>query len=206
MRTAAPAGDPRADAALERPGDAIVVVDGFLSPVECRSLLDEQARGEWVDSVVANAVGGAMHGGGRHSDSLVLPGYGATAARLLCGIEQRLQAAFGVAPSHLEPWQMTRYRRGGVYDYHVDCGVPHPSGERERTILIVLEPPVRGGATHFRALRRTVRPLAGRLVVWRNLLPSGRCNHAMVHSGRPVWQGTKTILTTWEHPRPYRDA
>lgn len=206
MKPATAAEDLRVDAARVCAGDAIVVVDDFLSPAECRRLLGEQARGEWVDSVVANAVGGAMHGGGRHSDSLVLPGYGAAAARLLRGIEQRLQAMFGIAPPNLEPWQMTRYRRGGAYDYHVDCGVPHPSGERERTILVVLAPPVRGGATHFRALRRTIRPLAGRLVVWRNLLPGGRCDHAMIHSGRPVWQGTKTILTTWAHPRPYRDA
>jgi prolyl 4-hydroxylase len=108
----------------------------------------------------------------------------------------------------LEPWQMIRYRRAGAYDYHLDCGAwsGHPSGERAQTVMLILEQPKRGGATHFRALARTIRPLAGRLVVWRNLLPNGACNHAMIHSGRPVWQGRKTILITWERQHPYIDC
>lgn len=185
--------------------DGILVVDDFLSPADCAHMLEEQAHGEWIDSVVANASGGAMRGGGRYSDSLVLSGYSGRADALLRRIERRLAQLAGIRPAHLEPWQMTRYRRGERYDYHVDCGIRHPSGERMRTILIVLEQPACGGATHFRALGRTVRPCAGRLVVWSNLLPNGRCNHAMIHAGRPVWQGRKTILTTWEHVRPYPD-
>jgi prolyl 4-hydroxylase len=100
---------------------------------------------------------------------------------------------------------MSRYRRGDIFDYHLDCGSwsEHPSGERRRTILIVIEAPLRGGATHFRALNQTIQPHLGRLVVWRNLLPTGNCNHAMIHSGRAVWQGQKTILTTWERERPF---
>lgn len=185
--------------------DGILVIDDFLSPAECARMLEEQTRGQWVDSVVANASGGAMSGGGRYSDSLVLSAYSGRADALLRRIERRLAELAGMHPAHLEPWQMTRYRRGDRYDYHVDCGIRHPSGERVRTILIVLEQPARGGATHFRALGRTVRPCAGRLIVWSNLLPNGRCNHAMIHAGRPVWQGRKTILTTWEHVRPYSD-
>ena len=188
------------------PHDGILVVDDFLPAADCARLLDEQKRGQWIDSVVANAGGGAMTGGGRHSESLVLSGYSGRADALLRRIERRLAQLAGIRPTHLEPWQMTRYRRGERYDYHVDCGVRHPSGERVRTILIVLEQPARGGATHFRALGRTVRPCVGRLVAWSNLLPNGRCNHAMIHSGRPVWQGRKTILTTWEHVRPYTDS
>lgn len=187
------------------PHDGILVFDDFVSPAECARMLEEQTRGQWIDSVVANANGGAMSGGGRYSDSLVLDGYSGRADALLRNIERRLAHSVGIRPAHLEPWQITRYRRGDRYDYHVDCGIRHPSGERVRTILIVLEQPARGGATHFRALQRTVRPCAGRLIVWSNLLPNGRCNHAMIHAGRPVWQGRKTILTTWEHVRPYPD-
>jgi prolyl 4-hydroxylase len=43
----------------------------------------------------------------------------------------------------------------------------------------------------------------GRLLVWNNLLPNGNCNHAMVHAGLPVTDGSKTILTTWERERRY---
>ncbi|WP_161963587.1 2OG-Fe(II) oxygenase [Xanthomonas arboricola] len=183
--------------------DRIIVVNDFLSPLQCQHLLGEQDSGEWIASTVARGNGSTVTGGGRKSDSLVLPGNARIAHPLLRDIEGRLQAMFGVRPAHLEPWQMTRYRRGDAYDYHLDCGVQHPSGERKRTLLIVLEQPARGGATHFRALNRSIKPLVGRFVLWRNLLPNGRCNHAMIHAGRPVWQGCKTILTTWEHLRPY---
>jgi prolyl 4-hydroxylase len=187
-------------------GKTITVVDGFLSLADCRRMLNETTSGEWVGSAVAHPNGGStIATGGRRSDSLVLPAYSDWAEAQLRGIEGRLAAMFGVQSRKLEPWQMIRYRRGDFYDYHVDCGAwsRHPSGERNRTILIVIEQPSSGGAIHFRALRQTIRPHTGRLVVWRNLLPSGMCNYAMIHSGRPVWQGRKTILTTWERQRPH---
>ena len=188
--------------------DRIAVVDAFLTPGECRLLRDESERGAWVASRV-DRIGGrdadAAGNGGRNSLSLALPAYSDAAQTCLSDIERRLQVAFGLRPRHLEPWQMTRYRRGDGYGYHIDGGAwaRHPAGERARTILIVLESPTRGGATHFRALGTTIRPLVGRLIVWRNLLPTGHCDHAMIHAGRTVWQGRKTILTTWEHERPF---
>lgn len=188
--------------------NAVVAIENFLSLDECQRLLDASTCGEWTLSEVAH-IGGRYRNAasGRRSDSLVLPAFGQRAASVLGRINRRLNRAFGIQVSHLEPWQMVRYRHGDTYDYHLDAGAwrRHPSGERHRTILIVLERPIRGGATHFRALNQTFLPEIGRLLVWKNLLPTGKCNHAMIHSGRPVWQGRKTILTTWEHERPYID-
>ena len=194
------------EAAIGANDELVVVVDDFLPPTDCRRLLSEAHAGKWVGSAVMAANGtSTIAAGGRRSDSLVLPAYGKWAAAKLRTIELELAARFGIEQYNLEPWQMIRYRRGDWFDYHLDCGAwaGHPSGERRRTVLIVLEQPSRGGATHFRALAKTLRPLTGRLIVWRNLLPTGKCNHAMIHSGRPVWQGRKTILTTWERQRPY---
>jgi prolyl 4-hydroxylase len=141
----------------------------------------------------------------RRSMSLHLPAFRRLASNQLEAVEARLSAQFFISANRLEPWQMTRYRRGDGFDYHLDCGshAGHLTGERVRTILIVIEEPAQGGATHFRALRTNVRPRLGRLLVWNNLLPTGRCNHAMIHAGRPVWRGRKTILTTFEHELPY---
>ena len=192
--------------ALGAADNTITIVDDFVSPADCRRMLEEVMRGEWIGSTVAGARGGSVaRSRGRRSSSLVLPAYSEWAQAWLREIERRLAATLAIEPRNLEPWQMTRYRRADGYDYHLDCGdwARDPSGERRCTILIVLEQPTRGGATHFRALRRTIRPVAGRLVVWCNLLPTGRCNHAIIHAGRPVWQGRKTILTTWERQRPY---
>lgn len=188
--------------------ELVTVIDDFLTREDCRRMLAQAERGDWVPSSVAMAPGTMADGDGRHSDSLLHPGYGNWAKAKLRKIEARLFQHFAIEPEKLEPWQMTRYRRGDFFDYHLDCGAwaDHPSGERNRTILLVIEQPARGGATHFRALDKTIRPLLGRLIVWRNLLPTGRCNYAMIHSGRPVWQGCKTILTTWERQRPYAHA
>ena len=194
-------------ARAEVPDALITVVDRFVPAGECRRMLDEAMHGEWVRSAVEAPRGHALTDGGRRSDALLLPSYSEWAAAWLRRTERRLATLLQVDPARLEPWQMVRYRRGGFYDYHIDCGAwsRHPSGERARTVLIVLQEPVRGGATHFRALARSIRPATGRLIAWRNLLSTGRCNHAMIHSGRPVWQGCKTILTTWERQRPYVD-
>jgi prolyl 4-hydroxylase len=193
-----------ATAAQDEP---VAVVDDFLSAAECTRLLAQAKAGEWVASSIVEPDGTSrLTGGGRRSGSLILPACSRWATAKLRDVETRLSTRFGIEARNLEPWQFTRYRRGDFFDYHLDCGAwaDHPSGERKRTILIVLEQPLRGGATHFRALGKTIRPLVGRLVVWHNLLPTGRCNYAMIHSGRPVWQGRKTILTTWERQRPYR--
>ena len=186
--------------------NAITVVENFVALADCGRMLEETVCGEWVGSAVAGTRDGfGIRSRERRSASLLIPVYSEWAQAWLRKIERHLAAILAIESRNLEPWQMTRYRRGDAYDYHVDCGnwEGDPSGERRRTVLIVLEQPSRGGATHFRALRQTVPAIAGRLIVWCNLLPTGRCNHAMIHSGRPVWQGRKTILTTWERQRPY---
>lgn len=192
-----------------KPCEPIGVIDGFASAADCSRLIDEETRGAWVRSAVEGEVDWLHRGSGRTSDSLFLPdGFSQWAARWLHRAEHRLVDRLAIRPECLEPWQMTRYRARAAYDYHLDCGAwtAHPSGDRARTLMLILEAPVRGGATHFRALGRTVRPAVGRLVVWYNLLSDGACNHAMIHAGRTVWRGRKTILTTWERQHPYVEA
>jgi prolyl 4-hydroxylase len=187
----------------------VVTVDEFVSLSHCQLMLREAAHGVWVPSGVATVPHdrrrSPSYANGRTSSSLVVVGYSRWMEETLRRIERSLFRVFGIRSRNLEPWQVTRYKRGEAFDYHLDCGAwhAHPSGERSRTILVYLEQPVRGGATDFRALRRRIMPAAGRLVVWNNLLQGGNCNHAMIHAGLPVRQGRKTILTTWERQRRY---
>jgi prolyl 4-hydroxylase len=180
------------------------VIDDFITAGDRRRMLSETARGQWFRSPVETQFG-RVAGAERTSESLIILNYSAWAKDWLQGVEHKLAAILQVDPSRLEPWQIARYRRGGFYDYHLDCGRwgRHPSGERARTLIIVLEAPVRGGATHFRALAQSVLPIAGRLIAWKNLLDTGHCDHSMIHSSRPVWQGRKMILITWERERTY---
>jgi hypothetical protein len=185
----------------------VEVIDEFLSSDECARLAAAAPANCWRPSLsgLPDARSVLSARGGRHSDSVGEGDLDAAGQELLPAIEARLADRCHALVDRFEPWQMSRYRRGDFFDYHLDCGAfgTHPSGERERTFLLVVQAPACGGVTHFRALGVSVRPIAGRLITWRNFLPSGRCNHGMIHSGRPVWQGQKIILTTWQHERPF---
>ena len=189
--------------------DLLISVDRFMPVRICRQLAKIANRTHWSPSTVQSASGPVAQSvstvTGRSSSTLMAADLGAPARRVLSKLEQSLQDAFNIEPANLEPWQLTRYKRGEAFDYHVDCGCwkNDASGERRRTILIYLQRPLRGGATHFRALNLMIQPLEGRLLLWNNLLPNNRCNYAMIHASRPVWQGCKVVLTTWEHVRRY---
>ena len=69
--------------------------------------------------------------------------------------------------------------------------------------MIYLNRPEEGGATRFKAIGKTIRPEAGKLVLWNNLLHDGSPNEATLHQGMKVRRGTKYILTQWYRQRPF---
>jgi prolyl 4-hydroxylase len=189
--------------------DNLLVRDDFLAPAACSRLLSELSRCEWKPSEAALV---SPHGHYRQGSVPARTSLTVAAGKwpprveaILRRIEQLLEKQIGIVIGRLEEWQATRYKKGEKFDFHLDCGCwhKHPAGERRRTILIYLDHPLEGGSTFFRALNREISPVAGRIVVWNNLLPNGNCNHAMVHAGLPVIRGAKTILTTWERQRKY---
>jgi prolyl 4-hydroxylase len=180
----------------------LVVVDHVLPMAWCERIVGNALRGIWAPSTVAY---GQRSRTGRKSLTLRHGEYPAWMMRCLGNLAARLQGMLDIRPQNLEPWQITRYTKGQSFDFHLDCGCwgDDASGERKRTVMLYLEAPKSGGTTLFRALNVEVRPVVGRLLVWNNLLPNGNCNHAMVHAGLPVTDGSKTILTTWERERRY---
>lgn len=203
---AAPAPAPTPAAA----GTGPVWIDGFLAPEQCAAILDELRWAFWTPStVVARAATGGLRARAsamRVSESTHETWFSEPLVAELRALEVRIAAAFGIRPERCEPWQATRYRRGGSFDYHHDSGHwgHEPAGEREWTLLLHLRAPTAGGSTHFRALDVDVPARAGRLVVWRNLLPGGARDPAMLHAGMPVDRGTKTVLVTWARQRDVR--
>jgi prolyl 4-hydroxylase len=197
------------DAAAVLEDQNIVAVDGVLPASICRRIVAGSLAGIWAPSTIAGRGAKQVYGhrpqGGRNSLTLCEHNHPAWMARCLDDLAETLRCSLGIRPRNLEPWQVTRYIKGQWFDFHLDCGCwyDHPSGERKRSVLLYLETPKRGGTTVFRALNVEVKPAAGRLVVWNNLLPNGNCNHAMVHASLPVTEGSKTILTTWERERRY---
>lgn len=190
--------------------DGIGWQEGFLTRKECRVILEELEFALWRDNQVVNL---DEHGEltSFTSDRRISEGTNAEwfSPRLLTRlgrIEQRLLDEFGVEPRFLESWQAVRYRPGGKFSIHHDGGVfgQEPAGERVLTFLIYLREPKEGGETYFPERDLVLRPLAGTLAVWNNLLPDGSRNDDFRHAATPVHRGRKVILTTWSRQRPTR--
>jgi prolyl 4-hydroxylase len=194
--------------ALEKEG--IAVLDGFVSPDECGRILRELEFSHWWDSAVVKYDGDenapAYFSDMRQSQTSGQIWFSDELNACLARIEERLAGLLETSTRHFEEWQATRYGIGDHFDFHVDCGNWENSaaGERKRSIVIYLDTPIRSGETHFRALNRTIPAIAGRVLIWNNLLPTGKCNFAMIHAGLPVEEGTKTVLVSWERERALR--
>jgi prolyl 4-hydroxylase len=188
----------------------VLVVDSFLSEDVCGQILEDLESSYWHSSSVLQLRSGRHYSevreGFRASVTAEQSWFGPKLLRIIGKIERRLATFLCCDPLRLESWQATRYSKGGRFGYHVDGGrwKRSAAGDRRRSYLIYLDTPQKGGETHFRALDITVAPKPGRLVVWENLLPSGQCDHAMIHGGLEVRKGTKTTLVTWERERSLR--
>jgi len=188
----------------------VFVLDSFVSEEMCGQILEELTVSYWHSSTVLRLRQGRHYSEVReHFRASVTAEqcwFGPKLVRIINRIEKRLAILLPCDPRRLEFWQATRYETGGHFDYHIDGGrwKRSAAGDRIRSYLIYLDAPQKGGETHFRALDVTVAPKPGRLVVWENLLPSGQCDHAMIHAGIEVQEGTKTTLVTWERERCLR--
>jgi prolyl 4-hydroxylase len=190
--------------------EGILVVDELVTASACVAMLKELQFAHWGESSVVKYIGDerspAYLSKMRQSQTSGQFWFTEDLNEALALIEAKLADLLRTSPKHFEEWQASRYGVDDKFDFHVDGGNWELSsaGERKRSILIYLDTPLKGGATRFRALNKTIAARAGRGVVWNNLLPTGKCNFAMIHAGLPVDQGTKTILVTWERERQLR--
>ncbi len=190
--------------------DKIAVLDGFITPSECDAVMKELKYTHWADSTIVKYIGDeqspAYYSDARKSQTSGQIWFGDELNVLLANIEEGLVSLLATSRDRLEEWQATQYGKDDHFDYHVDGGnwESTAAGERRRSIILYLDTPMDGGGTRFRALNKTVAAKAGRLLVWNNLLPTGKCDFAMIHAGLPVIEGTKTILVSWERERQLR--
>ncbi|HUE78223.1 MAG TPA: 2OG-Fe(II) oxygenase [Sphingomicrobium sp.] len=129
---------------------------------------------------------------------------------VVAAVDHQIAELLGLPLSHSEPLQGQRYAPGQEFKPHTDTFEPDgadyyehcaDTGQRTWTAMIYLNEPEDGGATRFKVIGKTVRPEAGKLLAWNNLLPSGSPNPATLHQGMKVRRGTKYILTKWFRQR-----
>ena len=127
-------------------------------------------------------------------------------------LEEQLFALNGIDPAHGEPLQGQRYDVGQEFKPHCDyfnpggadwnryCSV---AGQRTWTFMIYLNEVEAGGATRFKALRKTFQPEVGKLLCWNNRRPDQRENPNTIHHGMKVRRGRKYVITKWYREKPW---
>lgn len=94
---------------------------------------------------------------------------------------------YEVGYEYLEPTQLLKYSPGEFYKRHFDTG---PAFPRVISALLYLNDVDDGGETYFTNFDVSVRPRAGRLVIF----PS---NYAYAHEARPPKDGYKYVFVFW---------
>ena len=181
----------------------ILVIDNFLSNIQCKQILKQTTKMLWVSAKVVEENDQHVYSEKTtpYRTNKVLIDYrlNPVLENSIKSISASVSKILKIKKTKFEEWQISKYLTGEKFDFHLDCGCWNKdvAGEREKTVLLYVAAPEKGGETYFRALNHYIRPVAGRLIVWNNLLPNGGCNHGMIHAGLPVKKGIKITLNTW---------
>ena len=119
---------------------------------------------------------------------------------------KRICFLIGMYPANLEPIQIGHYKVGQFYAYHYDAfdkrgiELDNRNGFKQRifTAIIYLNNPLKGGFTRFSNLDIDIKPQLGRVLLFSNVVDfSENLDKDSLHSGLPIDEGEKWILTLW---------
>ncbi|MBX9569614.1 MAG: 2OG-Fe(II) oxygenase [Candidatus Obscuribacterales bacterium] len=125
-------------------------------------------------------------------------------------IDEKISKTLGITRAYSEGIQAQRYDIGQEFKQHTDYFSPQTPeytkyagnrGQRTWTFMVYLNEGMVGGGTKFFALNTTFTPKKGMAVIWNNLTITGAPNPATMHSGLPIEDGHKIIITKWFRER-----
>jgi prolyl 4-hydroxylase len=182
---------------------AIKLIDGFLSPEECKQLI-EISKPKLERSFVVNGKNGFSIDDTRTSTSAHL---GIGNYDLVDKIGKRACKFLGVPDSYLEPIQVVSYKPGQEYKSHYDYFMPDrikfEKSQRTDTLFVYLNDEFEGGATDFPKLDRQIRGKVGQAIWWRNAPDGiGSEDSRLLHGGLPPTSGRKWGCNIWIRDRP----
>ena len=94
----------------------------------------------------------------------------------------------------------TDYFEPSGADYARYCSV---AGQRTWTFMIYLNETETGGATRFKAIKKSFQPETGKMLFWNNRREDGSINPSTIHHGMKVRKGVKYIITKWFREKPW---
>lgn len=190
------------------------VLDDFLTPSECRHLINLAER----EGLKRSRVTDGKLSDGRTSSSTFLTGASASDA-VVRRVERRIMSVLrspiiaekrSINLDAHEPLQVVRYDAGQYYTAHFDNRASNLS--RSVTAMVYLMQPESGGATCFPKARHRasidmgdsdsrrpgvrVHPKPGRAVIFWNVR-DGKEDSRSIHCGEKVTAGEKYIATQW---------
>jgi predicted GIY-YIG superfamily endonuclease len=204
----------------ERPASRIHVIENFISEEECKAM-EESASKTLHRATVADGKGGSQMSDNRkamqagikvqwdkehdeegmemHIAQLSRRVYDYTNHVLGLDIKEDGQEDlmsiqyFGRGLNDTEPDRYTPHCDG-------DCtGLPHKYGTRMATMVMYCTLPTKGGSTNFRNSGVHVKPVKGNAIFFSYIDPETKLmdNGFTEHSGCPVYEGEKKIVTQW---------
>lgn len=109
----------------------------------------------------------------------------------------------------IESFNIIKYKLHQTYAYHTDTHNVNNDGiavdhkgktirQRKYTTICYLNEVNKGGDTRFELLNINIKPIMGRLLVFKNVLQdSNKLDRRSLHGGLPVIKGEKWIMTSW---------
>lgn len=123
-----------------------------------------------------------------------------------------LSSLVRLPPENAETAKLLYYTGDQKFDPHFDSYEPHGfqapqlnnGGQRLFTTLCYLNDVAEGGLTVFPALKISVRPKLGRVLMFSNTIPGMLDPHPhAIHAGENVEGGEKWVLSVWWRERLY---
>ncbi|MEE4246521.1 MAG: 2OG-Fe(II) oxygenase [Kangiellaceae bacterium] len=130
---------------------------------------------------------------------------------LLSFIEVYIAEKLHLDLNEMESPQLLKYDINQEYKAHYDFLSDEalalqkmPGNQRVKTHIIYLNDNYDGGETEFNKLNISVKGKAGDLLSFANSNKSDKIITESLHSSRPIKQGTKWVLVTWQRQRAWR--
>lgn len=177
----------------------------FASDEECAALIDMIERRRRPSTLSDDTSGDAAF---RTSETCDMDEADPVVAR----INLRFCEILGIDAALGEPLQGQRYLVGQEFKAHTDYFDPRGMdlkstrsvmGQRTWTAMVYLNTPEAGGATRFKAIGKTIQPVAGMMLAWNNRRADGSVNPSTLHHAMKIRAGRKYVLTKWFCERPW---
>lgn len=204
---------------LERTASKIHVVENFASPDECKAMEDEATKSLHVASTADGKGGTKISAGRKAMQAGIRPNFtddgepiGGNLISMLSGrVYEYTNHVLDLNITHhgQEPLMSIQYFGRGKHDIEPDRYTPHCDGRcngrdhiyggRMATMVIYCTIPEKGGFTNFQNANVHVKPNSGSAVFFSYFDPVSNLtdNGLTQHSGCPVYEGEKKIITQW---------